>query len=264
MKLLNIVHGQKGGVGKSTWTKILLEYYISKKWQYKLFDLDAGSLDVGCIYDPNRYQKNTAKKQQIAENKVQNNEQYFLQFTDNKNSKDDVDIIFEAATKQNVIVNLPSNIKHLYYPWIKDNDLINLAKEVKMTIIQWFVSSGEPNSITEFLETIDSFTNCDNFKHIFVKNYGEEENWAKVLEQNKNLRETLEADKIITVDFPEFSPSRFKIIVENNLTFAAAKDSDKLNIIAKSALSQWLNKCAMELDAVFEELKVLKPVAEKK
>lgn len=258
MNLLNIVHGQKGGVGKSTWTKILLEYYISKKWDHKLFDLDAGSLDVGVVYEPNKYSKKSDKEEE-----KENNEQYFLQFTDNKNSKDEVDVIFESAIKENVIVNLPSNIKHLYNPWIQGNGLINLAKEVNIIIVQWFVCSGESNSIIEFLETIDTFTNCDNFKHIFVKNYGKEENWAKVLEQNTSLKETLESDNIITVDFPEFSSSRFKTIIENNLTFAAAKNSDKLNIIAKSALSQWLNQCAKNLNPVFEELKVLKPVAGK-
>ena len=247
----NIVTGQKGGVGKSTFSKLLVEFYIYKSWVYKLFDMDVSSLDVGKIYDPKTYK---SKKKSSDENKDQNNEENFLQFTANKAYKDEVDILFETALKNNLICNLPSNIKHLFNPWMIENDLISLGRSENVKFVQWFVCSGESQSIAEFIETVDKFTNCDSFQHVFVKNYGLEENWTKVLENNKTLKETLESDSIITFDLPELSPTRYKLILDNNLTFSDAKDSSKLNIVARQGVKKFLDKAYENFEATFNEL----------
>lgn len=252
----NIVTGQKGGVGKTFKSKLLIEYYRYKEWMSKLYDMDVSSLDVGKIYDPKTYAK---KKKTTKEGEQLNNEENFLQFTDNKNNKDEVDALFDAALKDNVICNLPSNIKHLYNPWMLENDLIGLAKDLNIKFVQWFVCSGETQSIEEFIETVDIFTNNDTFQHVFVKNYGLEENWQKILDNNKTLKETLESDKIITFDLPALSPTRYKLILDNNLTFNDAKTSTKLNIVARQGVSKFLDTAYQSYDAVFEELRQALP-----
>lgn len=55
--ILHFGNGQKGGVGKTFFIKMLIEYYLYKTWTYKLYDLDAGSLDVGKVYAPDIYAK---------------------------------------------------------------------------------------------------------------------------------------------------------------------------------------------------------------
>lgn len=247
MSVLHLGYGNKGGVGKSFFVKLLLEYFIYKEWIYRLFDLDAGNHDVGKIYAPKIY--NPAKK-----DKDKTNEEVFLQFTDNKNNRDEVDTLFVSAMNIDTIINLPSNVKHLLEPWIINNGLIELAKENDVRFIQWFVCSGSQPSIDEFYLTLDKFKNSNNFTHVFVKNYGMEENWSKILTQNKKLKETLEADRIITFDLPELSSLRYSKMLDNNLTFSAAKNSDKLNVIDKQAVKKFLDTAYENFNAVFTEL----------
>lgn len=252
----HIVDGQKGGVGKSTTSKVLLEYFKHKGISCKLFDLDASSLDVGKIYAPNTY--SPVKKNKGDKGKT--NEENFLQFTANKSTKDEVDILFDAALENNVICNLPSNIKHLFNPWIIDNGLIELARDNGVKFVKWFVSSGEVQSIGEFIETVDKFTNSETFQHVFVKNLSLEENWQKVIDHNKTLNETLESDKIITLELPALSPTRYKLILENNLTFEAAKTSKELNMVARQGVAKFLEKAFENLDTTFAELGISQPV----
>lgn len=246
--ILHFGNGQKGGVGKTFFIKMLIEYYLYKTWTYKLYDLDAGSLDVGRVYAPDIY----AKKKKGDKT----NDEYFLQFTDNKYNQDEVDEIFESALAQNVICNFPSNIKHLFNPWITDNGLIDLAKENNTKIVNWFVSNGEHSSIDEFIKCVNKFKNCETFQHIFVKNYGLEENWDRIIQQHKNLREILQADSIICFDLPAFSPTRYKIILDHNLTFAAAKDSKELNIVARQAVKKLLDLSFERFDRAFIALNI--------
>lgn len=247
MAYFHIINGQKGGVGKSTFAKILIEYFYSKSRKFQLFDMDATALDVGKIYAPDVYNKKKKKEDK-------NNEENFLRFTANKSSKDEVDILFDAALNEDVICNLPSNIKHLFNPWIKENGLIELAQENNITFVNWFVCSGETQSIAEFIESVDNFTNSETFKHVFVRNFGLEENWQKVIDNNKSLRETIESDKIITSDLPALSPTRFKLVLDNGLTFNSAKSSKELGIVARQGVSKFLETAFINLDVTFLDL----------
>lgn len=77
---------------------------------------------------------------------------------------------------------------------------------------------------------------------------------------NEQLRGQVEriswhsADSIITLDLLELSATRYKKILDNNLTFSAAKDSNKLNVIDKQAVKQFLDKNYKKFDSVFSEI----------
>ncbi len=253
MGIIHICTGQKGGVGKTFFAKILHEYLVYLKANFYLYDLDAGSHDVGRIYAPDRYG-----------NQDNSSDDAKLQFSDNRNRKDEVDTIFSKAMEQDVLINLPSNIKHLYNPWVENNGLIDLAKGNGVRFISWFVCSGEEGSINEFIQAARQFPNCEHYRHVFVQNHGFEDDWSKIMDANQTLRELIEADKIVKLNLPDLSPTRYKKILDNNLTFSAAKDSKHLNIIDKSAVKQYLDTCRLNLDGVFQELGLVAVTGDKK
>lgn len=252
MGIIHVCTGQKGGVGKTFLAKILHEYLTCIKANFYLYDLDAGSHDVGRVYAGDRYSSDNAT------------DDAKLQFSDNRNRKDEVDTIFAKAIEQDVLINLPSNIKHLYNPWVENNGLIDLAKDNGIRFISWFVCSGEEGSISEFIQAAQKFKNCDHYRHVFVQNYGFEDDWAKIMDANKTLKDLIEADGITKLDLPDLSPTRYKKILDNNLTFSAAKDSKHLNLVDKSAVKQYLDKCQSNLDGVFEDLGLLAVAGDKK
>ena len=55
MATINFVTGEKGGVGKSFFTRVLIEHYQAQNIAFKLIDADRTNPDVGVIYEPQNY-----------------------------------------------------------------------------------------------------------------------------------------------------------------------------------------------------------------
>jgi MinD superfamily P-loop ATPase len=51
MPRIHLIDGEKGGVGKSLFARVMVQYAIDKKIEHSLVDTDMGNQDVKRFYD---------------------------------------------------------------------------------------------------------------------------------------------------------------------------------------------------------------------
>ena len=88
MARIHLIDGEKGGVGKSLFTRVMVQYAIDNKLEHTLVDADITNQDVKRFY----------------------NYAVDAEFSEAVNKGDKADIIFELAREKPVIVNLPANV----------------------------------------------------------------------------------------------------------------------------------------------------------
>ncbi|MDJ0597088.1 MAG: hypothetical protein QNJ72_45215 [Pleurocapsa sp. MO_226.B13] len=242
--MLLVIDGESGGVGKSTTTKLLLEYLIEAKKSYKVYDLDLTKLDVGVVYDPENYKKSDIVAE--GENKPEQTADLsrLIRFTDKKRDRSKVNVIFEEALKENVVVNLPSNVKHLLDSWIEDNGLLKLALTNKIKFIKIFVCSGDKLSVDLFLDSLEKYKNDQGMTQIFCYNEKYESDIETLKTKYKKLKDALEMHKVATFSLPELDWGCFDRINDMGTRFSTAKDdpSNDLGMIGRQSVAEFLNK----------------------
>ena len=101
--MIHLVDGEKGGVGKSMLTRLLVEFNQKYDLLYTLIDGDFQNPDV-----QQRYPEYNAKVVALVEDE----EKFF-----------EIDIIFETAVTTPVIVNLPARVYGIINKWIDEANL---------------------------------------------------------------------------------------------------------------------------------------------
>ncbi|MEO0936389.1 MAG: mobilization protein MobD-like protein, partial [Cyanobacteria bacterium J06641_2] len=154
MARIHLIDGEKGGVGKSLFTRVMVQYAIDNKLEHTLVDADITNQDVKRFYD---YAVDA-------------------EFSEAVNKGDKADIIFELAREKPVIVNLPANVFPKVNNWIKNGRLLEVADKYGVDICKWFVCDGGFESIDLFKQSINLYK--DKMLHIFVKNLGKTDDWS--------------------------------------------------------------------------------------
>jgi len=240
MTKIHLVDGEKGGVGKSLFARVLIEYCIEKKLSYKLVDTDRTNPDVGQIYQPKDYcSKNKGFKQ--------------IFFSEDEKKSYSTDKIFEWALKTPVIVNLPAQVYPLVTDWIEKNNLLTLGAEHGVEVCKWFVCTGGYDSVTLFIESLRRFEG--RLPHVLVRNGGLCDSWSH-LDGHEDLQNLIKRDKVPVIDFPKFGYLERNLIDEKKWTFATAAKSNELGIISKQRLKIFLDKAY----AAIESAGILSPI----
>ncbi|MBE9188533.1 hypothetical protein IQ270_28835 [Microcoleus sp. LEGE 07076] len=127
--MIHLVDGEKGGVGKSMLTRILVEFNQKYELLYTLIDGDFQNPDV-----QQRYPEHNAKIVALVEDE----EKFF-----------DIDIIFETAVENPVIVNLPARVYGIINKWIDEANLTSpdFKEQSGVDVCKWFIckDSGQKN-----------------------------------------------------------------------------------------------------------------------
>lgn len=123
MAQIHLIGGEKGGIGKSFFARLLVYYCTKRDYKFHLVDTDRTNPDVS-----DRYKLGTK-----------------VFFTENEKKSNNVDVIFERSQERPVLVNLPAQIQDAVEQWIKRNNLVNLEfkidkKKVTVEIYYWFLS----------------------------------------------------------------------------------------------------------------------------
>ncbi|MEA5574804.1 mobilization protein MobD-like protein [Calothrix sp. UHCC 0171] len=225
MARIHLIDGEKGGVGKSLFARVMMQYAIDKKLEHALVDADVTNQDVKRFYD------------------------YAIdaEFSEAVNKGDRADIIFELARKTPVIVNLPANVFPKVNNWIKNGKLLEVADKYGVDICKWFVCDGGFESIDLFYQSIHLYQ--DKMLHVFVRNLGKTDDWS-FLESyanyqgiNKKYKSTL---KII--DFPLLYPGDRYFIDSNKYRFDASEILDKMPIMSQQRLSTFLEESYLAIE----------------
>ncbi len=133
------VGGEKGGVGKSFFTRCMLDYFIARGWndEFALIEADPTINDVSSVYDED------------CEKVI---------FSDKRFGNDEPNAIVDKAIDKTVVVNMPSNVSRQFHEWSKKIGL--LSPELKAycgNITYFFISDGCYQSIQQFLSHINRY-----------------------------------------------------------------------------------------------------------
>lgn len=216
MARLHLIDGEKGGVGKSLFAATLIQYFLDKKLPLVAVEADRSNPDIA--------------------NKFSSIGVQFAVFSEDER-KTEANHLFDFAIEKPVIVSLPSQVANPLNDWI-DAALLD-AKEYKVELVRWFVSSGTYESLNLFHNALEK--HGGKFPHILVKNLGVGDDWSELSELT-DLIALMKKSKVKGIDFPKLSAHERNKLQKHNLTFGEARESKEWQVMSKSRLKIFLTK----------------------
>jgi len=221
---IHIVDSEKGGAGKSFFSRVFIEYCAFKDLNFRIVDADTSNQDIAKLY----------------------NDVELAFFSDDEKKAFYADKIFDLAFEKSVIVNLPAQVYDNVTNWIKHNSLIELGKEHSISFIKWFVCTGGVDSVNFFLKSLEDLG--DDITHVFVKNFGLCDEW-NYIEQMPEFVAAQNKYKFIVVEFPRFPFWERNMIDRLEITFERAVSHPEFKAVSKQRVKNYLRRIYASLAA---------------
>ncbi|MEQ9672582.1 mobilization protein [Coleofasciculus sp. G2-EDA-02] len=213
---IHLVDGEKGGVGKSLLTRVLIQYFLDNKFPFVAVDADRSNPDVSRIYES------------VCREAL---------FSEDEKKFYEADRIFEWAFETSVIVNLPAQIYALVTNWIEKNNLIELGKQSQISFCKWFVCTGGYDSVQLFLKSVQHFEN--RMAHVLVRNWGLEDDWSSV-EEMEEVQNLIKKYEVKVIDFPKFYSRERNAIDARGITFELARTSQEFGVLGRQRIKSFI------------------------
>ena len=222
--IIHLIDGEKGGCGKSFFSRTFIEYCNSIAYDIAIVDADISNKDIATIYP----------SVEVA------------YFSDDEKLAFQADKIFDLAFEKSVLVNLPAQVYSNVTNWIQRNDLVNLGRDNSIKFIKWFVCMGGVDSVNFFLQSLNDFGN--DIIHVFVRNQGLSDEWEYINEMPE-FKSALSDYNFIIMDFPKFPFWERSMIDRLGITFDMAIAHPELKVIPKQRVKNFLKVAYASLAA---------------
>jgi hypothetical protein len=257
MATIHLIDGEKGGVGKSLFCRVLIEYFWQKgqKDEVGIIDADRNLPLIGRTYAPALYSRvTTGDVNTPLWSQALNPSQFrWLYFSDRDEILYQWDDLFNLAINYAIILNLPSNVYQQVTKWFNNNDLLNVGQEVGVTFWKWFVTTGEDESRAFLHNSLTDFG--DRLHHVVVKNYGLTEwelSWLG-FEEERQLQEALTRFKaqVITLPKLQLSQGRYDAIKDacHPLSYVISPQSP-YPVLERARVKRFLEQAWQQLDLI--------------
>lgn len=230
-----IIGGEKGGVGKSFFSRILLEYFIRRGWgnDFILIDADPTIDDVASVFGER------CKK---------------IIFSDSKYEQTQPIEIFKEVQSKTVVVNLPSNVSRQFDQWFLLSGVLEEGvRQLYQKIYYFFISDGCFRSVDRLLKQLETY-GTKTMPHILVLNPGRLtcSGTFHYLESYLSLIEGLKKYKIPVLLCPELPTDLQFFCDQECLTYEAAKDKQDFPVHQQRIVS-FLRRVDLFFSQLFEE-----------
>jgi len=223
---LHLVDGEKGGVGKSLFCRVLLEYAQHKGAgkSIQFVESDVTNPDVGKVYFPGGNYRTA-------------------EFSLEERKRQSADHVFELAMTHSVVVNLPSNISMSVNDWMQRNQVVSLGQQFYgVRVCKWFVCTGNHSSIEKFKESLAQFGK--KITHVLVRNQMIHDDWPI----DDELAALIKENGVLQMKFPRFDMAERNKVDALQLTFAKALTDSRFTALGKQRVRNFLVGCYEELD----------------
>ncbi|MGB1091583.1 MAG: mobilization protein MobD [Oceanobacter sp.] len=225
MSAIHFVGGEKGGVGKSVFSRLLSQYCLDRGLHYAGLDADQSH-------------GTTAR--------------YYEEFTRPLclDQFESTDAIMELALQQEqqVVVDLPAQSQRLLDEWIEENGVIDMCDEMGVDLYYWHLMDDSPDS----LQMLDQFLAkyLGRVKLVVVKNEGRGSVFTEI---DALLAKQKEAVSVITL--PALHANTMFRINKLGISFWAALNAipskeGSLSLMEKQRTKVWLHKSYGEVDSI--------------
>lgn len=221
---------EKGGVGKTTCARGLLEIYRKLNLSYLAFDADFRSAQLHRYYNSSAQPVKTINIFKIGE--------YDVLLNDLHDYKPNV-----------VLVDLPGTSGEAFEQMEEELALFEQAKLLGYRITMMVVMSRTKDSI-DALEQLMKY--CDakkrNINYVAVLNlfFGNKEKFTRW--QNSATKATFENKGGIEITMPELYEEMYDFIDRENLTFSEAANSTNTTFTNRSRAFRWIEEFEKELN----------------
>lgn len=228
MSNLHFVGGEKGGVGKSVFARLLAQYHIDRDLPFRAFDSDRSH---GAML---RFYGGYSAPVDL-------------------DSFDSADLIMETALErpQDVIVDLAAQTAAPLYRWIDDNDLLSLAAEEGVGTVFWHLLDDGADSIALLRWMLER---RDGRAHLIaVRNHGCGSDFGPF----DRSRERADAEQagVRLMDLPALHEATMRKVDHQGASFwAAANNRDGLGLMDRQRVKVWLRKAYVPLDGMADTL----------
>ena len=202
LKIIHFIGGEKGGLGKSFFSRIFAQFWLDKNSKIAFFDADRSNTTFYryCHSDQNPVDK--------------------LFFSEAEEYLENGNILIETAFTKDVLIDLPGQSIHALNEWLELNYIFNVAKSLNLKLIYWFVSDGSADSIGDFQIVTKLFQS--KMQYVFVKNLGKCSSWDSNIKQIEGLFKTYDVE---IVSLPAFNGDKLKEEIEKkSMTWGEARE----------------------------------------
>lgn len=227
MAISLLVNGLKGGTGKSTFVRIIAAYLLMQQINFVLIEADRSNPDCyRCLSSEVNAR--------------------FAIFSEKEAHEDSANEIYNLSIDTHTLVNLPAQIEQPFYDFFFKNELLEIAPLDGVSFIILWVSDGGYDSLKLFQKSVETLP----IPHVFVKNYGRNEDWGS-LTADKELQQVILDHHVKVIDFPRFVGRKtLNEIDGNSLSFTKALTYQGFNSIEKQRVKKFIRDSSIELDKV--------------
>lgn len=222
---IHFVGGEKGGVGKSVFARVLAQWFIDRSVPFAAIDAD---LSHGAL------------------------QRYYEEFTQalDLNAVEAADQIMDRALGGNrqVLVDLPSQSTRALWAWFSGANVLEFARDMGVGMSFWHVTDGGFASLSEVARALQTFGG--QFRHFVVKNHGRSKDFSQF--DASEASATLSALGGHVIELPELEPgAMYKIDRFGSSFWAAIHRADgeaALKPLERQRVKLWLGRCYTELE----------------
>jgi hypothetical protein len=226
MSRIHLVGGEKGGVGKSFFARVLCQYFVDHDRPFAAIDADLSHGSLARCYGE------------------------FTRPIDLERLES-ADAILDRAlgAERRVVVDLPAQSLRLLERWFDSGQVFALAREMQVPFTFWHVTDGGHDSLQSLERLLERHGR--SFRCVAVKNHGRGRSFE--LYEESRLPVMLDQYAGKTVEFPELDASTAHAIDRAGTSFWAASqrgDANGLSHMARARTRRWLDQCYDGLDVL--------------
>jgi hypothetical protein len=221
---INLIGGEKGGVGKSMISRLLAQYYIDQQWPFVGFDTDRSH---GALL---RFYEGYASPVLIDRYEA-------------------LDQIVEAAVEvpgRRVLVDLAAQTHEPLVKWMDESGVLDLAESAGFKLTYWHVLDSGRDSVDLLTRLLDRFG--DRLNYVLVRNQIRGDDFSQLEKSGQQDRAVAMGAKVITIK--HLHDSVVQKIDAHNASFWAARhttEGPSLGLMDRQRLKVWLAHANGEL-----------------
>ncbi len=220
MSIIHFIGGEKGGVGKSVFSRLLSQYFLDHSLDYLGFDADQSHATL------TRYYQDYTRAIELD---------HF----------ESIDQIMELAleTDRHLLIDLPAQSQRFLDRWIDDNGVLEMCSEMNIPLVYWYLVDDGRDSVgllDNFIHKYNDMLHC-----IAVKNEGRGSDFAEIntLLDGLNDNQRFLQQGVL----PSLHESTMHKIDKLDFSFWAAANAkdhglDHLSLMERQRTRVWLKK----------------------
>jgi hypothetical protein len=230
MSAIHFVGGEKGGVGKSVFARLLSQYCLDKGMHYAGLDADQSHATTS------RYYEEFTKPLKLDE-------------------FESADAIMELALEreQQVVVDLPAQSQRFLNQWVDENGVVEMCESMGVGLTYWNLVDDSPDSLQLLKAFMEKYGTQMNI--LVVKNQGRGSLFSDVEDLVASYQSANPGTRVQLMDLPALHANTMFRINKLNLSFwnavnGGASTETSLSLMEKQRTKVWLHKAYAEIDAM--------------